>query len=138
MENTLVLIKPDAVERNLSGEIISRFEKGGLKVVALKMMHLSKEMARKHYAIHAGKTFYDDLVRYISSDMIVAIVLRGDKAVETSRKLMGATDPSKAEKGTIRGDFGLDITRNAVHGSDGPKTAENETKLFFAELEIFE
>ena len=138
MENTLVLIKPDAVERNLSGEIISRFEKGGLKVVALKMLHLSKEMARKHYAIHAGKTFYDDLVRYISSTTIVAIVLRGDKAVETSRKLMGATDPSKAEKGTIRGDFGLDITRNAVHGSDSPKTAENEIKLFFAELEIFE
>lgn len=138
MEKTLILIKPDAVERNLSGEIIARFEKAGLKLVALKMLHLSKEMARKHYAIHAGKTFYDDLVRYISSATIIAMVLQGDSAVEIGRKLMGATDPAKAEKGTIRGDFGEDITRNAVHGSDAPKTAETEIKLFFSELEIFE
>lgn len=138
MENTLILIKPDAVERGLSGEIISRFEKVGLKLVALKMVHLSKEVARKHYEIHAGKSFYDDLVRYISSATIVAMVLQGDKAIEVTRRLMGATDPAKAEKGTIRGDFGEDITRNSVHGSDAPKTAETEIKLFFSGLEIFE
>lgn len=138
MEKTLVLIKPDAVERGLNGEIISRFEKAGLKVVALKMLHLSKEMARKHYAVHAGKSFYDDLVRYISSSTIVAIVLQGDNAIEVSRKLMGSTDPAKAAKGTIRGDFGQDISRNSVHGSDGSQTAETEIKLFFGGLEIFD
>jgi len=138
MEKTLILIKPDAVERGFTGEIIARFERKGLKLVALKMIHLSKEMASKHYAVHKGKSFYDGLVDYISSGSIVAMVFEGDKAIDSARKIMGATDPAKAEKGTIRGDFGLDIGRNSVHGSDGPHTAETEIKLFFGGLEIFD
>ena len=138
MEKTLVLIKPDAVERNINGEIISYFEKKSLKVVALKLIHLSKEMAQKHYAVHAGKSFYTELVDYISSAPIVAMVLEGENAIEAARQIMGATDPAKSEKGTIRGDFGLDIGRNSVHGSDGPQTAESEIKLFFGGLEIFD
>jgi len=138
MEKTLILIKPDAVERGFTGEIIARFERKGLKLVALKMIHLSKEMASKHYAVHKGKSFYDGLVDYISSGSIVAMVFEGDKAIDSARKIMGATDPAKAEKGTIRGDFGLDIGRNSVHGSDGPQTAETEIKLFFGGLEIFD
>jgi nucleoside-diphosphate kinase len=138
MEKTLILIKPDAVERSFNGEIITRFEKKGLKLVALKMIHLSKVMASKHYAVHKGKPFYDGLVDYISSGPIVAMVFEGDKAIDSARKIMGATDPAKAEKGTIRGDFGLDIGRNSVHGSDGPQTAETEIKLFFGGFEIFD
>jgi len=138
MEKTLILIKPDAVERGFNGEIIARFEREGLKLVALKMIHLSKEMASKHYAVHKGKSFYDGLVEYISSAPIVAMVFEGDKAIDSARKIMGATDPAKAEKGTIRGDFGLDIGRNSVHGSDGPQTAETEIKLFFGGFEILD
>jgi nucleoside-diphosphate kinase len=138
MEKTLILIKPDAVERSFNGEIIARFERKGLKLVALKMIHLSKAMASKHYAVHKGKSFYDGLVDYISSGPIVAMIFEGDKAVDSARKIMGATDPAKAEKGTIRGDFGLDIGRNSVHGSDGPQTAETEIKLFFGGFEIFD
>jgi nucleoside-diphosphate kinase len=138
MEKTLILIKPDAVERGFNGEIIARFERKGLKLVALKMIHLSKAMAEKHYAVHKGKSFYDDLVDYISSGPIVAMVFKGDKAIDSARKIMGTTDPAKAEKGTIRGDFGLDIGRNSVHGSDGPQTAETEIKLFFGGFEIFD
>jgi len=138
MEKTLVLIKPDAVERNLTGEIITRFEKAGLKVVALKKIHLSKDMACKHYAVHAGKPFFNGLVEYITSSPIVAMVLQGENAIEKARQLMGATDPAKAAKGTIRGDYGLDIGRNSVHGSDGLQSAETEIKLFFSGLEIFD
>ena len=138
MEKTLILIKPDAVARGLNGEIIARFEKAGLKVVALKMLHLSPEMARRHYAVHEGKAFFDELVDYISSASIVAMVLEGKNAIENARKIMGATDPAKADKGTIRGDFGENIGRNSVHGSDGPETAATETKLFFSGLEILD
>jgi nucleoside-diphosphate kinase len=137
MERTLVLVKPDAMQRNLIGTIIARLEGQGLRVVALKMLHLSKAMAQRHYAVHRDKPFFDGLVDYISSGPIVAAVIEGEKVVERSRKLMGATDPAKAEKGTIRGDFGVDIEHNTVHGSDSVQTAEEEIKLFFQENEIF-
>ena len=137
MERTLVLVKPDAMQRKLIGAIIARLEGQGLKLVALKMLHMDKAMAQQHYAVHRGKPFFDGLVEYISSAPIVAAVFEGEKAVERARKLMGATDPAKSEKGTIRGDLGLDIEHNTIHGSDSVKTAEEEIKLFFAENEIF-
>ena len=137
MERSLVLIKPDAMERNLTGTIIARLENQGLRLAALKMLHLDKALAQKHYAIHRDKPFFNSLVGYISSAPIVAIVFEGEKAIEVIRKAMGATDPAKAEGGTIRGDFGLDIEHNAVHGSDAVETAEQEIGLFFSEGEIF-
>jgi len=137
MEKSLVLIKPDAIQRGLAGTIIARLEKRGLKLVALKMLHLDKTLAKRHYAIHTDKPFFERLVNYISSTPIIAAVFEGEGAVEVIRKLMGATDPAKAEAGTIRGDFGLDIERNVVHGSDSVETAEGEIKLFFSENEIF-
>jgi len=137
MEKSLVLIKPDAMQRGLAGAIISRLEKLGLRLVAMKMLHPSKALAKRHYAVHKNKPFYDSLVNYISSAPIIACVFEGKGAVAVIRKAMGATDPAKAEKGTIRGDFGLDIERNSVHGSDSIATAEEEVKLFFAEGEIF-
>ena len=137
MERTLVLIKPDAMQRDLAGAIISRLEKLGLKLVALKMLHPDKALARRHYAVHKDKPFYNDLVNYITSAPIAACVFEGDGAVETIRKAMGATDPAKAEKGTIRGDFGLSIEKNSVHGSDSPANAEVEIKLFFSPNELF-
>jgi nucleoside-diphosphate kinase len=137
MERTLVLVKPDAMRRNLAGAIIARLEKLGLKLVALKMLHADKALAQKHYAVHKDKPFYNDLVDYISSAPIVAGVFEGEGAVEAARKAMGATDPAKAEKGTIRGDFGLSIGENSVHGSDAPDTAEAEIRLFFSPDEIF-
>ena len=137
MERSLVLIKPDAMQRGLAGAIIGRLEQSGLKLVAIKMLHLDKALARRHYGVHVGKPFFDDVVDYISSAPIIAIVLEGESAVEVVRKTMGTTDPAKAEPGTIRGDFGLNIERNAVHGSDSVKTAEEEIKLFFSQDEIF-
>ncbi len=137
MERSLVLIKPDAIQRGLAGTIIARFEKRGLKLVALKMLHMDKALAKRHYAIHTDKPFFERLVNYISSTPIIAAVFEGEGAVEVIRKLMGATAPAKAEAGTIRGDFGLDIERNVVHGSDSVETAEGEIKLFFSENEIF-
>ena len=137
MERSLVLIKPDAMQRRLAGTIISRLEKQGLRLVALKMLHLDRALAEQHYAIHKDKPFFDDLINYISSAPIIALVFEGKKAVEVIRKTMGATDPAQAEAGTIRGDFGLDIGRNTVHGSDSIETAEQEIKLFFAKDEMF-
>jgi len=137
MEKSLVLIKPDAMQRGLAGAIISRLEKLGLRLVAMKMLHPSKALAKRHYAVHRDKPFYDSLVNYISSAPIIACVFEREGAVETIRKAMGATDPAKAEKGTIRGDFGLDIERNSVHGSDSIATAEKEIKFFFPKGEIF-
>jgi len=137
MERSLVLIKPDAMQRGLAGAIISRLENLGLKLVAMKMLHPDKALAQRHYAIHKDKPFYDSLVNYISSAPLIACVFEGEGAVETIRKAMGATDPAKAEAGTIRGDFGLDIERNTVHGSDSVATAEEETKLFFSRDELF-
>ncbi len=137
MERSLVLIKPDARQRGLVGTIITRLERQGLKMVAIKMLHLDRVLAQQLYAIHRDKSFFDDLVNYISSTPIIAIVFAGEKAVEVIRKTMGATDPARAEAGTIRGDFGLDIGRNSVHGSDSVETAEKEVKLFFSKDEIY-
>jgi nucleoside-diphosphate kinase len=137
MEKSLVLIKPDAMERGLAGTIISHLEKLGLRLVAAKMLHPDKTLAQRHYAIHKDKPFYDSLVSYISSAPIIACVFEGKGAAEVIRKAMGATDPAKADKGTIRGDFGVDIERNSVHGSDSVATAEEEIKLFFSQDEIF-
>ena len=137
MERSLVLIKPDAMERNLAGAIIARLEEQGLKIVALKMVHLDKALARRHYAVHKDKPFFDNLVNYISSAPIIAAIFEGENAVEAIRGIMGATDPAKADKGTIRGDFGLSIEHNTVHGSDSVENAESEIKLFFSDDEIF-
>jgi len=137
MERSLVLIKPDGMQRGLGDTVISRLEERGLKLVALKMLHLDKALAEKHYAVHRDKPFFEGLINYITSAPIIAAVFEGEGAVELIRKLMGATDPAKAEIGTIRSDFGLDIERNTVHGSDSVETAEKEIKLFFTEDEIF-
>ncbi|MFC2033013.1 nucleoside-diphosphate kinase [Chloroflexota bacterium] len=136
MEKSLVLIKPDAVERNLSGAIISRFESQELKMVALKMLQMDKALAERHYDVHKEKPFFTGLVRYITSGPIVAVAFEGESAVERIRKIMGATDPAKAEEGTIRKDFGLDLERNSTHGSDSVENAEKEIGLFFSGEEI--
>jgi nucleoside-diphosphate kinase len=136
MERSLVLVKPDAMKRELAGAIIARLQKLGLKLVAAKMLHVDKALARKHYAVHKDKLFYNDLVNYITSAPIVACVFEGKNAVATIRKAMGATDPAQAEKGTIRGDYGESLERNSVHGSDSPDNAETEIKLFFPPEEI--
>ena len=136
MERSLVLIKPDAVQRGLAGEIISRFEKKGLKIVAMKMLHMDKALAQHHYAIHKGKAFFSDLVNFITSGPIIAIIFQGRDAVTIIRQMMGETDPSKAQSGTIRGDFGIDIGHNLVHGSDSLENASTEINLFFSPEEI--
>lgn len=137
MERSLVLIKPDAMERRLAGTIISRLETAGLKLVAIKMLHLDKELAERHYAIHKEKPFFKGLVKYITSVPIIASVFAGENVVDAIRKIMGPTDPAKAQPGTIRGDFGVDIEKNSIHGSDSIKTAEQEIKLLFYRDEIF-
>ena len=137
MERSLVLIKPDAMERGLGGVIIGRLQQQGLKLLALKMLHMDKTLAKRHYAIHEGKPFFEELVRYITSTPIIASVFEGENAVDTIRQAMGTTDPAKAETGTIRADYGLDIQRNATHASDAPETARVEIALFFTEDEIF-
>ncbi len=136
MEMSLVLVKPDAVQRRMGSAIISRLEGKTLKLVALRMLRMDKALAERHYAIHAGKAFFQDLIEYITSAPIIAAVFEGEGAVEKIRQIMGATDPAKAAPGTIRKDFGLDIQRNAVHGSDAPETARKEIRLFFREDEI--
>ena len=136
MERTLVLVKPDGVQRGLIGEVISRFERTGLKVVGLKFIHISNELAARHYAEHEGKPFYDGLISFITSSPSVAMVLEGNNAVSNVRKLMGVTNPSESPPGTIRGDFGLDLGRNIVHGSANLEDAAREVALFFEESEI--
>lgn len=136
MERTLILVKPDAMQRGLAGEILSRLERRGLKIVALKLLQMDEALAKRHYAVHEGKPFFDGLVRYITSSPIIAAVFEGRMAVEAARKTMGATDPVKAEAGTIRGDLGMDIGRNLVHGSDSVENAEKEISLFFSPQEI--
>ncbi len=136
MERSLVLIKPDAMQRGLTGVIISRLEKRGLKIVAMKMLQMDKTLAQRHYAVHQGKAFFNDLVEFITSGPIVAAVFEGEKAIEAIRQTMGATDPLKAAPGSIRGDFGLDIQCNLVHGSDSVESAEKEISLFFSPGEI--
>jgi nucleoside-diphosphate kinase len=137
MERSLVLIKPDAMERGLAGVIIGRLQGEGLKLLALRMLHMDRALAERHYAVHRDKPFFKDLVDYIISTPIVAAVFEGRGAVERIRKAMGATDPAKAAAGTIRKDFGLDVQRNSTHASDSPENAEKEISLFFKKNEIF-
>jgi len=137
MERSLVLIKPDAIQRGLAGEIISRLEKKGLKIVAMKMLHMDNTLAQRHYAIHKGKVFFDDLVNFITSGPVIAIILQGKDAVQIIRQMIGETEPAKAHGGTIRGDFGIDIGHNLVHGSDSLENASKEIDLFFSAEEIF-
>jgi len=136
MERSLVLIKPDAMQRGLTGEIISRLEKRGLKIVAMKMLQMDKGLAQRHYAIHEGKAFFNELVDFITSSPIIASIFQGKDAVNVIRQTMGATDPAKALPGTIRGDFGLDIGHNLIHGSDSVENASKEITLFFSAEEI--
>ncbi len=138
MERSLVLIKPDAMERGLAGVIIGRLQGEGLKLLALKMLHMDRALAERHYAIHRDKPFFKELVDYITSTPIVAAVFEGENAVERIRSLMGATDPAKALAGTIRKDYGLDVQRNSTHASDSPENAEKEISLFFKESEIYD
>ncbi len=136
VERTFVMLKPDAVQRGLVGEIISRFEQRGLKIVAMKMVHIDREFAHRHYAVHVGKPFFEGLINYITSGPVVAMVLEGTNAIEVARATMGATNPAKAMPGTIRADFALEMGRNLVHGSDGPETAAFEIGLWFADHEL--
>ncbi|HIP25677.1 MAG TPA: nucleoside-diphosphate kinase [Archaeoglobus profundus] len=138
MERTFVMIKPDGVQRGLIGEIISRLERKGLKIVAMKMINVDRELAEKHYAEHKEKPFFNNLVQYITSGPVVAMVVEGKNAVKVVRTLVGATDPVEAQPGTIRGDFGLDIGRNIIHASDSLESAEREISLFFKPDEILE
>ena len=135
-ERTLVLVKPDGVQRGLSGAIISRLEARGLRIAGIKMLQISRDMAMKHYGVHEGKPFFDGLVSFITSGPVVAMVLEGPNAVEMVRSTMGVTNPLQASPGTIRGDLGVDIGRNLVHGSDSPESAAQEIALFFAENEV--
>lgn len=136
IERTLSIIKPDAVAKNVIGEIDTRFEKAGLRIVAARMLHLTKEQAQKFYAIHKERPFYNDLVEFMASGPIVAQVLEGENAIAKNRELMGATNPKEANAHTIRADFAENIDANAVHGSDGPETAEWEIAFFFKAEEI--
>ncbi len=135
-ERTFVLLKPDAVQRGLVGPILGRFEHRGLKVVGLKMMKVSRQLAETYYLEHRGKPFFEGLVKYVTADPVVAMVLEGDNAVAVVRKMMGKTNSADAEPGTIRGDYGLTIGRNLIHGSDSPASAKREIALFFKPDEI--
>ncbi len=133
-ERTLILVKPDGVRRNLIGEVISRIERKGLRVIAMDLRTIDRETAEAHYAEHAGKPFFAGVVNFITSGPVVALVAEGERAIEAFRALAGATDPVKALPGTIRGDYALAVTANMVHGSDSPEAAEREIKIFFPEL----
>jgi nucleoside-diphosphate kinase len=134
MERTLILVKPDAFARNLTGEIIARFERKGLTLAALQQRTLTREIASQHYAEHEGKPFYGELVDFITSGPLVALVLEGDDAIKAARQLIGATNPLEAAPGSIRGDFAISIGENMVHGSDAPESAAREVALFFPDL----
>jgi len=136
LQQTLAIIKPDAVSKNLIGKIIERIEAEGIKIVAMKMIKMTKEQAKGFYYVHKEKPFYKSLTDFMSSGPCVVMVLEGENVIERYRKLMGATDPSKAEPGTIRKEFATDVEKNAVHGSDSPESAEFEIKYFFSQLEI--
>jgi nucleoside-diphosphate kinase len=136
MERTLAIVKPDAVERGLAGEILKRIEASGLKINALKKIHLARAQAERFYDVHKERPFYKDLCNYMTSGPVVIAVLSGDRAITRWRELMGATDPAKATVGTIRKDLGLDVEKNAVHGSDAPETAAKEISFFFSGTEI--
>ncbi|KAB0239525.1 nucleoside-diphosphate kinase [Microcystis aeruginosa EAWAG127a] len=136
MERTFLMIKPDGVQRNLVGEIIQRFEAKGFTLVGLKMMQVSSELAEKHYAVHKERPFFRSLVDFITSSPVVAMVWQGEGVIASARKIIGATNPLNAEPGTIRGDFGISVGRNLIHGSDGPDTAKDEVSLWFSDAEL--
>ncbi len=136
MERTLIIVKPDGVQRGLIGEVLARFERRGLKLVGLKLMTISRQLAEQHYSVHQGKPFYAGLVDYITSGPVVVGVLEGPRAVSVTRATVGATNPAEAAMGTIRGDFGLEIAFNMIHASDAPDTAVREVSLFFQESEL--
>ena len=131
MEKTLILVKPDAFARGLSGEIISRFERKGLKIIAAKYMVVSEDLAKQHYAEHTERPFFGELVSFITSGPIMALVFEGDDAIKAARQVIGATNPLEATTGSIRGDFAIAVGTNMVHGSDSPESGEREAKLFF-------
>ena len=134
MERTLILVKPDAFARNLTGEIIARFERKGLRLVALHQLTMTRELAERHYAEHEGKPFFDELVTFITSGPLVAMALEGEKAVSAARQVIGATNPIEASPGSIRGDYATEVGQNMVHGSDSPESGVRELGLFFPEL----
>ena len=136
MEKTLVLVKPDGVQRGLIGTVIGRIESKGLKIAGLKLIHVSEELAKEHYGEHVARPFFGDLVSFITSSPVVALAIEGDNAVSVIRTLMGGTNPQEADPGTIRGDFGMTIGMNLVHGSDSVESAERELNLFFDKNEI--
>jgi nucleoside-diphosphate kinase len=133
MERTLILVKPDAFARGLTGEIIRRFENEGLKITAMRHMQVTEDLAKQHYAEHEGKPFFGELVDFITSGSVVAFVLEGDQAIKAARQVIGATNPLEAASGSIRGDFAIAVGQNMVHGSDSPESGEREAKLFFPE-----
>jgi len=138
MEKTLLILKPDAVQRRLMGKIISRFEEKGFQIIGLKMIQISETLAKKHYGVHEGKDFFEPLVRYTTSSPVIVMALKGKNAIEIARKMMGATFGSKAEPGTIRGDYAVSNRFNLIHGSDSPASAEKEIGIFFRKEELFE
>ena len=133
MERTLILVKPDAFARGLTGEIVARFERKGLRIVAMRHMQVDQELAQRHYAEHEGKPFFGELVSFITSGPIVAMVLEGQEAIRAARQVIGATNPLEAVPGSIRGDFAIEVGQNMVHGSDSPESGEREATLFFPE-----
>jgi nucleoside-diphosphate kinase len=134
MERTLILVKPDAFARGLTGEIVARFERKGLRIVAMQHMQMTEELASQHYAEHEGKPFYGELVSFITSGPLVAMVLEGDDAIRAARQVIGATNPLEAAPGSIRGDFAIAVGTNMVHGSDSPESGQREAALFFPDL----
>jgi nucleoside-diphosphate kinase len=137
MERSLVLVKPDAMERNLAGAIINRLQSEGINLIGLKMLHMDKALAERHYAVHKGKPFFNDLVAYMTSAPIVAAAFEGKGVIQQIRTVMGATDPAKAAPGTIRQEFGLDLQRNSTHASDSPENGETEVANFFKKNELY-
>ena len=136
LEKTLVLVKPDAMQRGLASEVLGRLERRGLKIVAMRLVHIDEALARRHYAEHAGKPFLEGLVSFITSSPVIAAVFEGENAIALVRQTMGVTDPAKSLPGTIRGDLGVNLGRNLIHGSDGPESAKREIALFFDEKDI--
>ncbi len=136
MERTYIMVKPDGVQRNLIGEIVSRFEKKGFKLVAAKLMTVSREIAETHYGEHKNKPFFGELVDFITSGPVFAMVWEGENVIKIARAMMGATNPAEAAPGTIRGDYGISVGMNVIHGSDSPESAEREINLFFTEEEL--
>jgi nucleoside-diphosphate kinase len=135
MQRTLILVKPDAFARGLTGAIIARFERKGLQLVALSLLTMTRELARQHYAEHEGKPFFEGLVEFITSGPLAALVLEGEQAIAAARQVIGATDPLQASTGSIRGDYALEVGQNMVHGSDSPESAAREIGLFFPHLD---